>query len=194
MIFVWIDLETTGHDTPQEGSLLEVAAVTTGTDLVVLHQRADVVAPQYEHVATMPPNVRKMHTQNGLLSDLTPNASSPDELDEDMFWWLSSQLDGDKKPALAGSGVSSYDRKWIDYHLPRTASLLRLWHMDVANVRRFFDMIVADGHPELKRNFKRESGKTHRALDDILDHVDEARLYRDVLVSALHVLGGNSDE
>lgn len=191
----WLDIETTGQPEPWEGSLLEVGIFVTEADPLLTPVKdataAWLVDPEPAHVATMPDIVRKMHTTSGLLDEIDQHRAAyaagryPDALVDPPFTvdlnvarFLDDHAhpDDNGKVALAGSGVSHYDARWLRWHLPSTASRLTYWAIDVGVVRRFLRLLgVAPAD--------RSKAKAHRALEDAIDHACEARIYLDLLAS-----------
>ena len=194
MLLAWLDLETTGHDTPAEGSVLELGLVVTTLELNELARADWLVEPDLWHVATMPKVVRRMHTDNGLLADLdyhrARQARYPDrvvepaaQVDHQVAAVLDRVAVDEGKLVLAGSGVSHYDRPWLNHHFPEVASRLRYYTLDVGVVRRFLGMLL--GRDDLVAERPQPDAKAHRALADAVDHVHEAGWYRDLLHDAL---------
>ena len=69
---MWLDLETTGLD-PETGLILEVAVVVTNRWLKELARESIVIPHSVEalEAAGMDDFVRDMHTENGLLDEVT---------------------------------------------------------------------------------------------------------------------------
>lgn len=196
----WIDLETTGQPEPWEGSLLEVALYVTEADPTLLPAQVGhppffpptwdwLVDPDPAHVATMPDVVRQMHTESGLLDEIDRHRANhaagrypdavvdpPSYVDHRLATALDLAGQGtDGTLILAGSGVGHYDARWIRWHLPLSAARLTYYAIDVGVLRRTLRMagiLPAD-----------RGTKAHRALDDAVDHADEARTYLGLLAA-----------
>jgi oligoribonuclease len=173
---LWLDLETTGSDVAHD-SIIEVGCILTTTDLVVFGEFQAVVVPEAEGYGRLMLNdfVRGMHTNNGLLEDLTAGlGKKPHEVTKDLLAWLRSLGASEGRTVLAGSGVGHFDRKFIDRYMPQLSRFLRYWCIDVGVVRRAHEMWV--GTVVSTAN----DGKTHRALDDVRCHLAEAQAFRDL--------------
>lgn len=80
----WLDLETTGLE-PKTGSILEIAMVVTGDDLVAVDSFQSAVRPIHMRgLEVMDDYVRRMHRKSGLLSEIwdydvryDPNGTGP---------------------------------------------------------------------------------------------------------------------
>lgn len=190
-----IDLETTGSD-EHEGSLLEVGLIIVDQHLRELWRASWLVEPNIVHVATMPEAVRRMHVENGLLAEIDHHRAqwlagrypdtivdTPGNVDGQLAHVL-DQHTVDGKIALAGSGVAHFDSRWLRTHLPESSKRLTYWAHDVGSVRRFLRDLVG-----LAIDFEPHEIKSHRALDDAEQHLDEMRYYRDQLRIAQQAVG-----
>lgn len=185
----WIDLETTSSDETR-GSILEIGVVITNDRLEVLDQEQILVFPDPDHMDEMPPVVRDMHRVNGLLDDIEAGISARDAGEptdvvdlataDRRLKTLMARHARNGRVILAGSGVGHFDARWIRRHLPSAHSLLTFWAHDVGVVRRFLG--------EAERTLVRPipgGVKSHRGLDDALDHLHEWRHYLALITDLL---------
>lgn len=174
---VWLDLECTGSNPPEEQSIIEVGAILTDGDLKELDCISLLVRPKPEHLRDMNDKVRKMHTVNGLLDDLAVGAMWRYEAEATLINWLPDQKG---HIPIGGSGVSHYDRRFLDCWMPTFSRRLSYWHYDVGTVRRLIRRrckrldLLAEWQPEMKN---------HRALDDARLHLNEWRHYEQMINS-----------
>lgn len=168
---LWIDLETTGTDLAQD-RILEIGAIVTDFDLNEQEHYHGIVrlAPDEPDALIADPVVRDMHTRNGLLDDCftSPYAKPLHEHTAPLVELVAPYLN--PKITLAGSGVSYFDRRFLDEGFPRLTERLNYWSVDFGVVRRFLRDIAGI---EVTGRAPRE--KRHRALDDLEDHLAEAR-------------------
>lgn len=190
-LLLWIDLETTGSDEARD-CIIEVGAILTTTELDVLGECSIVVAPTAEGLGRLMQNafVRDMHQRNGLLPlllDAETPAYKPHEAAKTLLAWAERLGAKQGRTVLAGSGVGHFDRRFIARWMPQVDKFLRYWCIDIGVVRRAHDLWV--GTPVSAAN----DAKTHRGLDDIRCHVEEARAFRDLWQSGSGVSssGGN---
>lgn len=114
--------------------------------------------------------VRKMHETNGLLAELQAGLGVPPEVaDEQINRWISQFSEETTHIPVAGSGVSHFDRQYINKYLPKFAKRLTYWHLDVGSVRRIFEIKGGETYSI--------DAKDHRALQDSRVHADELRFY-----------------
>lgn len=176
--FIWLDLETTGLDA-RNGLLLEFAAVlcedSVGDDFAIVQQYTGVVHHSKEALEAVPLDhaVMKMHHDNGLWAAV--RASTVKIEDVDMF--LASLASGlcngvHRSIVLAGSSVH-FDLGWCRVHTPQFAQFLSHRVFDVTTLRRAVEAWSRSPTPIVwpVRN-------SHRALADILESINEARVAR----------------
>lgn len=173
---LWIDLETTGSDVDKD-CIIEIGAILTTTDLEVLGEWQCVVRPSAEGLGRLvqSPVVREMHERNDLLRTLFDGGNfvwSQHAATKGLLKWLGDLGAKEGRTVLAGSGVGHFDRRFIARYMPQLDRFLRYWCIDIGVVRRAHEMWV--GTEVSTAN----DGKTHRALDDIRCHLDEARAFK----------------
>lgn len=182
---LWMDLETAGTD-ERKDPILEVAAILTDLDLTVLAAYETPVWPeQWDREEAVPagidPYVLRMHAESGLWDACASDGISLHHAESELILRLS--MSGDRGDfVLAGSGVSHFDRRFIDYQMPRLSKWLRYYSIDVGVLRRTLQVISRDDLVPIG------AVKPHRAMADVRLHLDELRHYRTVL-GALRFLG-----
>ena len=171
----WLDLETTGNKDGDQ--IIEVGMVLTDATpaLNVIRTFREVIRPAaWVYVkAAMDPIVIEMHTQNGLIAEI--DVRNP----ADRFMTQERILDflgpSTKHIPLGGSGVCHFDRKYIRRDWPKVDKRFTYWSYDVGVMRRMARLAGLTG-PSVD--------KPHRALDDALSAVNEARYYIKILGEA----------
>lgn len=177
----WLDLETTGSNEAHD-PILEVGAALCRNEpgMPIEHEWSWLALPSDDFWTDVHPGldpyVRDMHATNGLWWALAREADQDlAEVDEE-FSALLRQICGTGHVALAGSGVSHFDRRFIRAQMPRTDKRFTYWAYDVGVIRRLFDRV----HPDLVYPLP-AAGKAHRGLDDALDHRAEWLHYEALL-------------
>jgi oligoribonuclease len=186
-ILLWLDLETTGTDEAKD-SIIEIAVIPTTPDLDQVGEWTATDEGLGRLLRT--PVVRAMHEANGLLAELLEEGDRHHTIgavDHQLDTWLVDQGDylGVNSWILAGSGVGHFDRRFIKAQMPKLDRRLRHWCIDVGVVRRAYSMWTdtAEVHPG------HVPGKTHRALDDVRFHLEEARMWRRMWREAEQIVG-----
>jgi len=168
---VWVDCEMTGLD-PAKDALIEVAVVVTDADLNPLDGGMDVIIkPPADKLAVMGDYVREMHTKSGLLDELADGITMAEALAAIMAYvqvWVPEQHDA----PLAGNSVG-VDKAFLTANMPEFVDWLHYRIIDVSTLKelakRWYDRVW---------ECKPEKATGHRALQDILESIDELRYYR----------------
>lgn len=189
-MLIWIDTETTGLVATKE-RVLEVAAVVTDDALneVARFERVTNEA-RFVNFDLVDPYVVEMHFTNGLWREsmMQENVfrSSLDCVDKDLVNFIMEHAHVERsittndgsvkrimdKPQLAGSTIS-FDRAFMDVHLPRSAASVHYRNVDVSS----FNEVAKRFWPSVFEGRPRGGGTRHRAMDDILDSLAVMRYY-----------------
>ncbi len=171
---VWIDCEMTGLDFKND-LLVEIACVITDAELNEIDEGFQVVikAPQ-EKLDQMDPVVVSMHTESGLLPEIS-NGVSLEQAEAALFDYISDRVPEANKAPLAGSSVH-VDRIFLQRDMPRVDSYLHYRIIDVSSIKE----LTRRWYPKLYFASPVKIGN-HRALGDIRDSIIELRYYREVV-------------
>ena len=166
---IWIDLEMTGLK-PEEHVILEIASVITDDQLEIVAEGPNIaVHVREEALDLMEDWSRIHHGQSGLLDRVR---SSPDvcrSAEEKTLEFLSKHCDKEESP-LCGNSVTQ-DRRFLYVHMPRLEAFLHYRIIDVSSIKE----LVKRWYPQLPAFEKR---KSHLALDDIKESIEELKYYR----------------
>lgn len=165
---LWIDLEMSGLDVEKE-VIIEVAALVTDFDFKVYDTYEAVVRQPPQYLENMDEWNKKHHGESGLLAKI-PSGSDPAKVEQDLCALVKKHFAGtsnDSRPILCGNSIAQ-DRLFINKYFKNLASLLHYRMLDVSSWK-----IVMNS----KYNRKYEKKNTHRALDDILESIEELKYY-----------------
>jgi oligoribonuclease len=173
----WVDLEMTGLD-PDRCAIVEIASLVTDADLQILAEGPHLIVNQpEEELAKMDDFVRQMHQRSGLLDKIRASTTSLAQAEEATFQFLTQHVPEARSAPLCGNSIWK-DREFLDRAMPRVTAHLHYRLVDVSTikelVRRWYP---ADRHAPKKK-------EVHRALDDILESIEELRFYRRTIFSA----------
>jgi oligoribonuclease len=178
----WLDFETTGFDDLYnkeiyDHTILEIGLVVTDNYFkqiasltMVVHHDQQLIMPLCDDV------VKEMHTKNGLFTDVAASTLSLAEAERLAIEFLESHGVGPKSSPLTGNGIS-FDRNYLKAHMPALNAHFHYRNFDISAVKEFIKSIEPGLEPEKKR--------AHRAMDDILESIEEAKHYRKLLAPAL---------
>lgn len=166
---VWIDMEMTGLH-PESATILEIASVVTDGELRVVAEGPDLVVHQGDDVlGAMDEWNTKHHGESGLIAASRATAVTIAEAEGLTLSFLGAHCAPGKAP-LAGNSIGQ-DRRFLFRYMPRLEAFLHYRSVDVSSIKELARRWYPDLTPPEKR-------KAHRALDDILESIEELRFYR----------------
>jgi len=184
---LWCDIETPGLPEGNDFStspILEIAGVITDFDLTKFTGVHEAVKLTKEHVEILKknPEVVKMHKSSGLLEECKNSTKTLKDLEESMLDLVKQGTFEKGEYILAGSGVASFDYPLIKHYMPELASWLTYYTLDIGILRRsVYYLSHRRNFVDDTKNSYKDGYKKHRAMDDVLAHIEEAEKYRDWL-------------
>ena len=171
---VWIDCEMTGLDLAHD-ALVEIACLVTDGGLTMLDDGINlVIKPPAEALDQMPDVVREMHTQSGLLTELSAGITLGEAQDQ-VLAYVRGHVPESRKVPLCGNSIAT-DRSFLARDMPELDAFLHYRMVDVSSIkelaRRWFPRAYF-ASPE------KHGG--HRALADIRESIHELRYYREAI-------------
>ncbi len=167
---VWMDLEMTGLD-PDRDTILEIATLITTDDLdlvvegpaLVIHQPASVLD-------AMDQWNREQHAASGLIDRVLASNISMADAEERTLEAIKRYCPERTSP-LCGNSICQ-DRRFLARRMPALEAYLHYRNIDVSTLKELVQRWYPQGpEPPTKR-------KTHLALDDIRESIEELRFYR----------------
>lgn len=166
----WIDLEMTGLD-PAVHTIVEIASIVTDGELTVVAEGPSLVIQQPEEaLAKMSDFVRELHTRSGLLERIRASTLSLGDAYAQTRTFLEQSCPKGATP-LCGNSVWK-DRAFLEVYMPELVNYLHYRIIDVSTVKE----IVRRWYPAEHMVPKKQ--ERHRALDDVLESIEELRWYR----------------
>ncbi len=166
---VWIDMEMSGLD-PLSCRILEIATVVTDGDLQIVAEGPDLVVHQPDEVLdAMDEWCTSHHGDSGLTEQVRASTIDEAEAERQTLEFLEKWSRPGASP-LCGNSVYQ-DRRFIVRYMPAIDRFLHYRLVDVSSIKE----LSRRWYPDLERPNKKE---THRALDDILESIEELRFYR----------------
>ena len=171
-MLAWMDLEMTGLD-PDRHTILEIATLITDDNLELIAEGPDlIVHAGEEDLAHMDEVVVKMHTRSGLLSEVRASTVSLAEAGAQTLAFLKQHIDKEGTVPLCGNSIGT-DRRFLAKHLSEIEEFLHYRSVDVSTIKE----LVRRWNPEVLTSAP-EKATGHRAMDDVLESLDELRHYR----------------
>jgi oligoribonuclease len=168
---VWADLEMTGL-IPERERIIEIAVLITDGELNVVAEGPNLVVHQTdEQLAGMDDWNTKHHGASGLTARVRESTVTEAEAEAQVLSFLQTHCDPRTAP-LAGNSIHQ-DRRFIALYMPTVDSYLHYRMIDVSTLKELTQRWFPEAYS--KRPAKRGS---HRAIDDILESIEELRYYR----------------
>lgn len=174
-VIVWVDVETDRLEA-RGGSLLEVAAIITDTNLVELDPQGfhSVIHHSTEDVARMrreaAPIVDQMHETTGLWDRLPESKTSLSDVDTALLAYIKGFAPGHRQGRVGGNSVR-LDLNFLDEHLPGVAGHLHYRFIDVTTVQTLGGWWNGIDDRPIHAN-------AHTAMADIRASLDQLRRLR----------------
>ncbi len=168
---VWIDLEMTGLS-PEDDRIIEIATVITDIHLEIIAEGPELVIHQSEErIAAMDKWNQKTHGESGLIELVRQSEITEQEAEKRTLSFIRHHAVKSRSP-LCGNAICQ-DRRFLDRYMPSLSQFLHYRHLDVSTIKE----LAKRWRPDLTSNKDKKS--KHRAKDDILESIEELRLYRD---------------
>lgn len=168
---VWVDLEMTGLNTKTD-VVLEIALLVSDSSLLTLIPGPCLVISQPKvALDAMDDWCTRTHTESGLVDKVLASTTSELEAEEQVLAFLEKWVEKGKG-VLAGNSVH-VDRQFMLASMPRVMEYLHYRIVDVSTVKE----LAKRWYPLEFENAPKKK-LCHRALDDILESIEELKYYQ----------------
>ncbi|XP_059608999.1 oligoribonuclease [Phlebotomus argentipes] len=173
---IWMDLEMTGLEYKTD-RILEIACIVTDKDLNVISSSEDFIIHQSESVlGGMGEWCRRTHGESGLTEASRQSKLSEADVEAKILTFLHQHTE-EKQCPMAGNSVYM-DKLFLMEYMPRLADYLHYRLVDVSTVKE----LCRRWHPKIFWDAPKKK-LSHRALDDILESIEELKYYRKFMFS-----------
>lgn len=167
----WLDMEMTGLN-PEHDRVLEIAMIITDKNLNILAQSEVYAIHQSDEVLN---NMNEWcittHARTGLTQRVREStfteATAETELLQFMQQWIPPQ-----STPMCGNTIHQ-DRRFLARYLPQLEAYFHYRNLDVSTLKE----LARRWHPAIAKGVVKRG--SHKALDDILESIEEMRYYRD---------------
>lgn len=163
----WIDLEMTGLDVEKE-VIIECAAIVTDMNFTVLETYETVVKQDQAFLDKMDSWNTKHHGESGLTAKV-PFGKDPLVVENELIQLIDRHFytEEERRPVLCGNSISQ-DRLFISKYWKNLENKLHYRMCDVSSWK-----VILNN----KYNLKFAKEDKHRALDDIMESINELKYY-----------------
>ena len=174
---VWMDMEMSGLD-PDKDRILEVAVLVTNGELEVVAEGPNLILHQSDEVLeAMDEWNTSHHGQSGLTKRVRESTIDEAQASAALLDFLGAHTQKRKAP-LAGNSIHQ-DRRFVARYLPEVEDWLHYRNVDVSTIKE----LAQRWYPTQYSGRPTKKG-SHRAMDDLLESIDELRYYRKALFIA----------
>ena len=169
---VWMDLEMTGLNLERE-SIIEIATLITDGELnIIAHGPNLAIKVADELLENMDEWNTSHHTSSGLVERIRNEGVTLEEATKQTCDFLRQNIESGTPP-LCGNSIHN-DRAFLAKEMPEVLELLHYRIVDVSTIKELSNR----WYPNNPRYIKKDA---HRALDDIIESIEELRHYRQTL-------------
>ena len=171
---VWMDMEMSGLE-PETERILEIAVLVTDGELQIVAEGPNLIIHQSDQVLeAMDEWNTRHHGQSGLTQRVRESTMSEAQASEALLAFLSAHTTKNGAP-LAGNSIHQ-DRRFLARYLPEVEDWLHYRNIDVSTLKE----LARRWYPKEYAARPAKKG-SHRAMDDLLESIEELQYYRAAL-------------
>ena len=172
---IWIDLEMTGL-LPDEDVIIEIATIVTDPQLNVLAEGPVLAIHQPDEVmAGMDEWNTNQHGKSGLTLRVRESTVTEADAERQTIEFLKTLVPEGKSP-MCGNSICQ-DRRFLARYMPELEAFFHYRNIDVSTIKE----LAARWSPQALEGFQKHG--SHRALDDIIESIEELKHYRSTVFS-----------
>tara|TARA_B100000886_G_scaffold291282_1_gene216805 strand:- start:130 stop:669 length:540 start_codon:yes stop_codon:yes gene_type:complete len=169
---VWIDLEMTGLN-PQIHKVIEIATIITDSELNIIAKGPDlVINASDDELNKMNAYVRDMHTKSGLIDEVRKSTLTIRDAEIETLEFINKHIRAKNKPPVCGNSIGT-DRRFLDAQMNDLENRFHYRVVDVSSIKE----LANRWYPNIDRNIPSKA-ENHRALEDIIESIEELKYYR----------------
>ncbi len=178
-LLVWMDLEMTSIQDVLVDRITEIATVLTDKELTVVAELPSIVVhtDRAFYDSRKRPEMREVPQQVDLVESSAASAISMEEAEAKALAFLQEHV-APKSAPLCGNSIHM-DRHFLRHQMPLLEKHLFYRCIDVSSLKELARRWAPDIYEEAER---RKEHKTHRAMDDIRQSIEELRFYRETFL------------
>lgn len=172
-VVLWIDIETTGLDAVND-DILEFGVIVTLPNLTEVARGSWVIGTFKEKIENCHPDVKKMHTDNGLFAEALKSTETCQDVEVKIMRFLQPYLEDSTRFIVAGNSIN-FDKKFIKEKMKLFNTLLHYRVIDMTSISLLCQNFNTPLSDKIAAMVKKGKSK-HRVTSDIEDTLDFANL------------------
>lgn len=185
----FLDMETGGLNGPQDNGeigaryypILEIALHVSDKDLNVIGEGLRIVIHHDEEaIQKLHPWALEQHAKSGLLEEVRKSQVTLQQAETMCIEYLQSvgarayNRESKTGTIMAGNSIR-FDRDFLDHQMPTLSKFFHYRQFDLSAINLACRLWAPEVNGKVHKKYK------HLALEDILDSIDEARVYKNCL-------------
>ncbi|MBT4963501.1 MAG: oligoribonuclease [Francisellaceae bacterium] len=173
-LWIWLDLEMTGLD-PDNHKIIEIATVITDYDLNIIATGPELVVKQpKDEMAKMDKWCVNQHTRSGLVERVEKDGILDASAEQLTLDFLKEHVKPKTSP-MCGNSICQ-DRRFLYRYMPKLESFFHYRNLDVSTLKLLAKAYGSKVTDKIVKNM------AHRALGDVIESIDEMKLYKDEFI------------
>ncbi|KAG2173212.1 hypothetical protein INT43_004586 [Umbelopsis isabellina] len=164
--------QMTGLDVTKD-HLIEIAVLITNGDLEIVAKGPELVIHQPKSVMdNMNEWCIQHHGESGLTKQVLESTVTVEHAEAQVLDFVKSHIPEQRIAPLAGNSVHA-DKRFLEKEMPQLVEHLHYRIVDVSTVKE----LSRRWYPQVYEGLQKKGA--HRALDDIVESIDELKYYRE---------------
>ena len=119
--------------------------------------------------------VRDMHTKSGLIDEVRKSSLTIRDAEIETLEFINEHIKAKNKPPVCGNSIGT-DRRFLDAQMNDLENRFHYRVVDVSSIKE----LANRWYPDVDRNIPSKA-ENHRALEDIIESIEELKHYREKL-------------
>ena len=119
--------------------------------------------------------VRDMHTKSGLIDEVRKSSLTIRDAEIETLEFINKHIKAKNKPPVCGNSIGT-DRRFLDAQMNDLENRFHYRVVDVSSIKE----LANRWYPDVDRNIPLKA-ENHRALEDIIESIEELKYYREKL-------------